>query len=150
MSHKRFPMVALIALMVIGLLVVGGSAIQRSAWSQGYMMGRLSASGDDGGVVPYAPYGYPGRHFDLSSLLCGVGPLFTIGLLLLLLVGVGKMLHFRAWKQAGGPPGEGWAKHWHRHHGHMPPWCWDREEPSEGETEGTEPDAQTGDAGPES
>jgi len=148
-SHKRFLMVALAALIVVGLLIAGGSAIQRSAWSQGYMMGRLSASGDDGGVVPYAPYGYPGRHVGPSSFLCGVGPLFTVGLLFLLLVGAGKIFHFRAWKEAGGPLGEGWAKHWHQRHGHMPPWCWGQEEPSEEKTEGAEPDAQTGDTGPE-
>ena len=59
MSQKRITMVglaALAALIVFGCLVVSGFAVYRSGQSQGYMMGRLSASGDDGAIAPYAPY----------------------------------------------------------------------------------------------
>lgn len=144
MSHKRFLTAVLAAVLVVGLLIVGGSAIRQSAWSQGYMMGQLAAGGD-GAVAPYAPYGYPGRFFGYSSSLCGVGPLFTLGLLFLLFVVVGKAFRFWAWKKVSGPEGERWAKHWaehwRRHHGHRPPWCWDQEK-----AEQAEPDAGAGDA----
>jgi hypothetical protein len=149
-SHGRFLVVALGVLLVIGLLIAGGSAIRRSAWSQGYMMGRLAAGGDDGEVVPYAPYGYPGSHLRPSLFLCGVGPLFAVGLLFLLLVGAGKFFRFRAWREAGGPQDEGWARHWHPPHGPMPPWCWGREKASEEQAEEAEPDVETGSAEPES
>jgi hypothetical protein len=40
------------------------------------------------------------------------------------------MAHHGDWKK--GPPGERWARHWHRRHGpHPPPWAWDWEEPPE-------------------
>jgi len=91
--------------------------------------------------VPYAAYG-----FRYSGLFV------TVGLLLLLLIVIGKFVRFWAWKMAWGPwrmahgpKGEQWTRHWSRHwrrpHGPMPPWCWGWEEPSE---EKAEPDAETG------
>jgi hypothetical protein len=153
MSQKRFLTVGLAALIiVVCLLVVGGTAIYRGGWSQGYMMGRLAAGGDDGAIAPYALYGYPRSHFGLSPFLCGAG------LFVLLLVVMGQFFRFRAWKMVareGWPKGGHWAKHWHRHHGPMPhgpmpPWCWGREEPSEEEAEKTEPNGDTGETEPES
>ena len=159
MSQKRITMVglaALAALIVFGCLVIGGFAVYRSGQSQGYMMGRLSASGDDGAIAPYAPYGfgYPSRHSSFAPFLC------SAGLFVLLLVAAGKFFRFRAWKAAGGPEGERWARHWpfgkapsrhgaqdwHRRHGPMPPWCWGWEKPPEEKAEEAEPDAETGDA----
>lgn len=146
MSQKRIPTVALVglaALIVIGLLIMGGSAIYRSGQSQGYMMGRLSAGGGDGAVAPYAPYGlgYPSRHFSFAPFLC------SAGLFVLLLVGAARFFRFRAWKAAGGPKDERWAAHWaewHRRRGPRPPWCW-WEEPTEEKAEQA-PDAETADA----
>ena len=151
MSHQRFPWPALAALIVVGLLIAGGTAIHRSGWTQGYVMGRLAAGDEGGAAVPYA-YGYPGRHFGFAPALCGLGPLLTVGLLLLALVAAGRFFRFRAWKKAAGPEGERWARHWarHWHHGPTPPWCWGREEPAEGTDEGAEPNAETGHAEAES
>lgn len=143
MYHRRFLGVALTVLIVIGLLIAGGSAIQRGAWTEGYMIGRLSAGGDDGTVIPYAPYGfgYPTRHFGFAPFLC------TAGLFVLLLVMAGKFFRFWAWKQAGGPEGEEWtkhwAKHWRGHHG--PPWCWGEKEPAE-KAKAAEPEAEIDEA----
>ena len=148
MSQKRFLVVALAVLIVAGLLIAGGAVVRQSAWTQGYMMGRLAAGADDGVPVPYGAYGfgYPRSHFGFAPFLC------TAGLFVLLLIAVGKFFRFRAWKMAhwghkppegGWPKGERWAKHWHRHHG--PPW-WGWKEPSEEEAGETEPDAETGEA----
>ena len=137
MSKVRFLAILLAVLIVIGLLILGGLAIHRIGWTEGYKMGQLVAGSEEGAVAPYAPYG-----FGSSGLFV------TVGLLLLLLIVIGKFFRFWAWKMvggpwmmAGGPRAARWARHWHRPHGPMPPWCWGWEEPSE---EKAEPDAETG------
>jgi len=158
MYHKRPWSVVLMAILAIALLVGIGSAIHRSGWVQGYMMGQLAAGSEGGTVVPYAPYAYPGHSLDLGSFL---------GVILVLGLGVAlfKLFMFRAWKRAGGPEGRGgdwpwpprsahwnqepegeqkeWARFWQRHHGPMFPWCWNWPEPSEEKTEEPAPDAST-------
>jgi hypothetical protein len=148
MSKIRFLVVPLAALIVIGLLILGGFAIHRIGWTEGYRMGQLADSGG-GAVAPYESYG-----FGYPSLF------LTVGLLLLALIVIGKIFRFWAWKMAwgpwmmagrpwrmaAGPKGERWARHWashwHRPHGPMPPWCWGWEEPSEEKAEQAEPDAE--------
>ena len=138
MSRKWFWVVPLTALLVIALLVLGGWAIHRAGWTQGYSMGQLAA-GDEGGVTvgyaPHVPYGF------------GHPPLFmTISLLVLLFVMIGRVFHLLAWRMAGGPRmmaygprGRYWARHWHPRHGHMPPWCWGWQEPSDEQAEEAKP-----------
>jgi len=140
MSKTRFLVVPLAALIIIGLLILGGLAIHRIGWSEGYRMGQLAAGDKEGAVVPYAPYGF--GH---------AGPFLTVGLLLLLLIVIGKFFRLWAWRMVGqpwmmarGPKGEHWARHWHRPHGPMPPWCWGWEEPSEAKTGKAGPDAEAG------
>lgn len=136
MSKTRFLIVPLAALIMVCLLILGGFAIHRIGWSQGYRMGQLVAGDECAAKVPYAPYGlgFPGLFL-------------TVGLLFLLLVVVGKFFRFWAWKTFGGPwmmthgpRSEYWAKRWHRYHGPMPPWFWGWEEPPEK----AEPDTETG------
>jgi len=148
MSNKRFLVVGVVALIVVGLLFMAGSAVYRSGWSQGHMMGRLTAGGDDGAGVPYVPYGpgYSGRGLGVS--VCGAGPLLIAGLLLLLFFGI-RFSSFRAWKMAGGPEGEHWAEHWRRHHRHHVPFGWWGGPPSEKEGEEAEPPAEDEEAGAE-
>jgi hypothetical protein len=128
MSKARFLVIPLIALIIIGLLIMGGLAIHRIGWSEGYRVGQLAADVGDTAVTPYALYGFP-------SLFV------TILLVLLFVIVIGKFFRLLAWKMAwgshmmpagpwkmgGGPRGAHWAKHWHPHHGHMPPWCRDEE-----------------------
>jgi len=140
MSKVRFLAVLLAALIIIGLLVLGGLAMHRIGWTEGYKMGQLAAGSEEGATAPYAPYG-----FGSSGLFV------TVGLLFLLLIVMGKFFRFWAWKMVGGPwmmargpKAARWARHWHRPHGPMPPWCWGWEEPSEEKAEKAEPDAETG------
>jgi hypothetical protein len=149
MSKTRFLVVSLAALIILGLLILGGLAIHRIGWSQGYKVGQLAAGIEEGTTVPYGAYG-----------LRYSGLFLTVGLVLLLLIVVGKFFRFWAWKMAWGPwmmaggpwkmahrpKGEHWARHWHRPHGPMPPWCWGWEEPSEEKAERAEPDMETGTA----
>jgi hypothetical protein len=146
MSKTRFLIVSLAALIIIGMLILGGLAIHRIGWSQGYKVGQLAAGIEEGATVPYGAYG-----FRYSGLF------LTVGLVLLLLIVVGKFFRFWAWKMAwgpwmmaGGPKGERWARpqarHWHRPHGPMPPWCWGWEEPSGEKAARAAPDMETGPA----
>jgi hypothetical protein len=132
--------VSLAALITIGLLIVGGLAIYRISWSEGFKMGQLTAGAADG-VLPPSSFGYPGL-------------LLTLGVIFLLLIVAGRFFRFWAWgpwmmaggpgRWAGGPQAHGWARHWHRHHGHMPPWCWGWEEASGAEGEQPESEAEPG------
>ena len=139
MSRKRFWLVPLAALIIVSLLVVGGFAIHRISWFQGYRMGQLAAGSEGVAVVPYGLHGFGHP-----------GPFVAIGLLFLLLMVMGKAFRFCAWgmaggpwMMAGGPPGARRARHWHRSHGPMPPWCWGWEKPSEEKAEQTRPGAES-------
>jgi len=161
MSKKWFLVRALVALVVtgllVGLLIIGGLAIYRTGWSQGYVAGQLAAEGEDVATAPYLHYGfgYIGRPVGFAPFLFGAGLLF------LLFVAVGQLFRLLAWKKvmAGRPwpPAAHWARRWHRFHGPVPhgpvpPWCWGWEKPSEEETRKAEaePNAETGAAETES
>ena len=147
MSRTRFLVVPLVGLIIVGLLILGGFAIHRIGWAEGYRMGQLAPGADGGVVPPYAGYGFGFPGF-----------LLTLAVIFLLILVIGRVFRFmmwglpwgprmmhalgpegRRWKMPGRSKGEFRAKHWHRHHGHMPPWCWDWEEGSEE----AEPDAET-------
>jgi hypothetical protein len=144
MSKARFLVIPLTALIIIGLLIAGGLAIHRIGWAEGYRVGQLAADVGDGGVTPYALYGFG-------------SPFITILLVLLFVIVIGKFFRLLAWrmvwgphmmpvgpwKMGGGPRGAHWARHWHAHHGRMPSWCRDWEESSEEKTEKAEPDTGT-------
>jgi hypothetical protein len=135
MFGKHFLVKALVGLLVIALLVGGVSASQRDAWTQGYMVGRLSAGSDGGALTPLMPYGYGGY---AGPQFGGFGVILGLGLLVLVLVGVGGAVMHRTWAMHGGPQGrdeQTWqrmaqahaervAHHWR----HGPPWCWDRDD----------------------
>lgn len=136
MYPRRFPMLLITALIVIGLLMLGGSMIQRSAWTQGYMMGQMAAKGADGAIAPYLAYG-PG--FGGGPWLGGFGCLLPLGLLALAFFVVGGFFRHRAWHGAGGPQGgppEAWNWRWQHHHQGPPPW-------QQGPTDPGEPKPET-------
>jgi hypothetical protein len=130
MHRTRSFLAPLVGLIILGLLVMGGFAIQRAAWWQGYMMGQLAAGGETPGLA-YMPYG--------PNLF---GPFLAIGLLVLLVLVGGFIFRLlawqgaaRAWMKSGGSKAEEWAGHWHKahraHHPFAPPWCWDAEQAPE-------------------
>ena len=153
--------------LLVGLLTVGGWAIHRASWSQGYAAGQLAAGSEESEVVPetlpHMPYGlgYPRWYLGFPPFFFGLGLIFKIGLLFLLLVVIGNVFRWLTWRKVmmtGGPWAMGthhhrdeWSKHWHQrhgpppHHGPVPPWCWSWEEPSKEEAEEaqTEPDVET-------
>jgi hypothetical protein len=150
MKRNRFWWAPLSVLVLIALLAAGGWAIHRTAWTQGYMMGQLASGEESSAVLPYAPYALHGHG--------GLSPLLTLGLIILLIVVIGKILRFWAWgtilaphlaaagrwKTAGAPHGGYRDRHWRRFHGHVPPWWWICHEPA---TESAEEKAQ--EPGPE-
>jgi hypothetical protein len=137
----RFLLISLLAIAIIGAVVVGGWAIHRAGWAQGYALGQAAASGEGG--VP-APYGSA----LAVLLLWGTGLFFTVAVLALLIGIIGKV--FGVWAlrtvMAGGPGRDYWASRWHRAHGARHPWCWSWEGPSEQKTEKADGPAGTGDA----
>jgi len=153
MSRTRFLSTPLAALIIVGLLIMGGLAISRISWAEGYKTGLLAAGLADGAGVPYIPgsrgFGVPGFWGPSFG-----GLIITLGLIFVLFLVAGKFFRFWAWNAAWGPgtmargtKGEHWARHWHQHrpHGPMPPWCWGWEEPSEEKPEEPEPGIDTGD-----
>lgn len=114
--HPRFLSFAFIALLVICLLALGGSAMQRNAWTQGYLMGQAAASGDGAASAALAPYMAYGHGFGgftgpgFGFLAC----LFPLGFLAFLAFAFGGFFRHKAWHGAGGPP-----EHWHHGAG---PW----------------------------
>jgi hypothetical protein len=117
MFFKRWIVLALAVLLVIGVFSAISGAGQREAWMQGYMAGRLS-TGTDGGaaIAPYMMYGGNfGPHFGFG----GIGFFWGVGLLLLGFFLIGRRLHWRG--HEGGP--EDWhermraeAERWHERH----------------------------------
>ena len=156
MSKKWFWMRALVMLVIVGLLAVGGVALYRAGWSQGYVAGQV-VEGEEGAITSPG-LGYPGWHFmpvPYRAAPFVFGAVFKIGLFLLFLAVIGRMLRFVLWGPAwrfgmAGPRfmrGVGYhrAAHWQRMHGPVPPWCWGWwEEPREEQTKGVEPEADTG------
>jgi len=151
MSRKWSLVVAVTVVVLIGLLILGGLAIHRIGWVEGYRVGQLAVGGEGGTVVPYGPYGFGGP-----------GLFLPVVLIILLLVVVGKFFRFWAWRMAGGPwamagwpRGGDWSHHWHGPRGPMPrgpvpPWCRGWEEPSEGKGEKAETDGESSSAEAES
>jgi hypothetical protein len=139
MYGKRFLMTALVGLLVIALLMGGVSSMQRNAWTQGYMMGQLGASGDGKAAIPYMAYGLQG--YGGPGLGGGLTILFGIGLLAILFVSFGRFFRGGRWAMQGGPQGgpesedeQSWqrlaqahAERAARRWGHGPYGCWNQE-----------------------
>ena len=132
----------LLTLVLVGLLIGGGTALYRLAWTQGYQTGVLAA-GVAGksvtpplpyyGFYPYAPYG-PGFGFPFFfnpfGLLIGIVFFFLIFALI-------RGLFFRSWARRGwgSPYGHGFGPY-----GHYGPW----ESKQPGEDQSTGPHRPTG------
>ena len=108
MNLEHRPTKFVVAGLIIVGLLIAGTAIQSSAWSQGYTMGLLTASADSAELAPYLLY------------RAGLGPnagvglfggILRFGFLVLLALGFFKLIGCAYWHRHGGPPP------WMRHHG---------------------------------
>jgi hypothetical protein len=149
LSKRWFWVRALLTLILVGLVAVGGYSLYRTGWSQGYVAAQLAEEGEEGVTVspsfarPGWPYGFaPYRPFG------GVGLLFGVVLALLFFGLIGKLIGFIIWGPAFRYAMAGkWPRYWHHYyrrrphlHGHppggpVPPWDWGwEEEPKEEDT----------------
>ena len=129
MKSPRFFPAVLTVLVIVGLLWLGGSAIYRSGWSQGFVMGQLAAKGDGATALPYMAYGSgfgPGLGSGVGFLGACLFAFFLFALAGLAL----KFIGFRRWAMTGHrnvPPDaehiQRWAEHWSQHAGRKP-WWW--------------------------
>lgn len=110
MNHEHRPSKWLVAgLVIIGLLILG-SALQSSAWTQGYTMGLLTSSADSAELAPYLLYRTgPGMQGSGGFF----GGILRIGVLLLVALGIFRLLGLAHWRMHGGQPpwmhGRGWS-----------------------------------------
>jgi len=108
MGRRSWFVGLFVTLIVISLLVLGGVAIHRAGWVQGYAMGQLGTGEEGEAPVPYAPHafgpwGYRGRYLGHSPVLRGLGLLAGIvGVILVgkLIFGLVVFRHMRPWKWA--------------------------------------------------
>lgn len=99
MVRGRFLLAGGLALVVLALIFGAVTNGQRDAWTQGYLVGRLTAVEGEGalaatGLLPYAAYGFPQRgpgFGGLVFLLLGIGALAFIGSRFV------RMAQWRAW-----------------------------------------------------
>jgi hypothetical protein len=99
MVRGRLILAGVLALVVLALIFGAVSNGQRDAWTQGYLVGRLTAVEGEGalataGLLPYAAYGMPPRGPGFGSflfLLLGIGAVFFIG------SRFARMAQWRAW-----------------------------------------------------
>jgi hypothetical protein len=140
MFPRRMLFIGIAALVVFAIFGTVISNVQRDAWTQGYLVGQLSAQGD-GKAAALAPLayggGYPGMyggpHFG------GIGLVFLLGFGFLAFMGFSRFMMWRYWMSQRGPEGQGqpgnpgaaqggpWGGPWGHRHGHRPPpwWGWD-------------------------
>ena len=121
MRRRGFFIRFILALVLIAVLAIGGMALFRGGWSQGYQAGVIAANSAESEALPVVPfYGGLARYpytpgFGFPLLACFLG----IGFFLLVFFLFGAI--FRPW---------GWAGHHHRgwRYGRKrPPWArgWD-------------------------
>ncbi len=125
MSRERVVLIGLAALAIVALLFAGAAAGQRSAWMEGYMMGRLSAvgAGAEAGagaamMLPYAPYpmGFAHRGPGFGGVLF---LLFGLGAFAFIASRFVHRARWRAWMAAQGAQGGPQADFWRQG---PPPW----------------------------
>jgi hypothetical protein len=145
MHHKRFWFAPLAVLVMFVLLASGAAWTYRSGWTQGYLVGRLAAVGEEGAALPYGLHGLGihGGTLGRGSLFCAPAMLLLGGLLFLGVLG--KAFRWRHWRRAMAecPEAADAFATWHHFHGNMPPWC--RTEKHQAQ----HPESPPGDAGDE-
>lgn len=122
MDPRRFLIGGVVALLVLfGIFGAVNSSAKQDAYMQGYLMGRLSASGE-GATGPVAPfmvpgYGYPGGFGGPRFGGNPFGFIFPLLFFGLVLFGLSRLFRFAAWRRWGGPRGYGPGGPWGGPHG---------------------------------
>ena len=134
MVRRHFFWNALLLLVLIGGLLLGGVALYRMGWSQGVLAGSLIEAPAEGQVIPPAAY-YPLHWgYGMPFFPAFIPILFCFGGLFLLFILFGGLFRFKRmhhwegshnrWKQENGqwkgeaPP---WVKEWHDQLHKQPP-----------------------------
>jgi hypothetical protein len=136
MFRTKFIWWSLLSLILIVTLAVGGFALYRLSWSQGYLAGQQApALGVAPNVTPGLPYGFfPG------------GWIFSFFIFLFVIFIISRIVRTMFWLSAGPGMVGGWRRDWRRFAHHHPyrggPWCygWEDEE-SQKESEAPEQNA---------
>jgi hypothetical protein len=142
MFRKRFFLLPLVGILVIGILLAIGSVFVTNARMQGYMMGQMAAGSESTGMfMPFGSCGL-GIFSIVKSVLC-LGGIFLIGGLLLVPMFFMRRCRFSsAWHRMNDKQEKEWgenASKWAKRHpffGHfhprrVPPWWYDEESESE-------------------
>lgn len=113
MDQRRLVIGIVAGLLVLGLLGAWSASAQQDAWTQGYLLGRLSSSGESGGAGALAPYLYPGLAGGFGRPRFGpfgfIFPLLGLGLVFLI---VSRFFRIAAWRHGGSwghPGGRPWG-----------------------------------------
>lgn len=109
----------LLAIFLLGGLLLGCAVLLLGASRFGMLGwgGRPHAEMYQEPAAPVTPWGGPGRFFGFRPF-CGLGPLFHLVGLLLIVGLIARLFHHRRWRAYGCPKGYGPGdKHEHHHHG---------------------------------
>jgi hypothetical protein len=124
MRRRGFFVRFMMALVLIAVLALGGMALFRGGWAQGYQAGALAAGSVESEALPVVPY-YGGLArqpfmpgFGYPFLACFLG----FGFFMLVFFLIGGI--FRPWRWAGhhhkgwgyGRKRPPWARDWEEHH----------------------------------
>ena len=129
----------LLALVILGVLTAGGSALFRAGWTQGYQAAALEANANgSGGTAPALPYGgyFPYRFGPgYGPFFAPFGLFFGFGFFLVVFFLIGGIFRLGGWRRWGGYYGPGdWG------HGHpAPPWAQEWKERQEAQAGGNPP-----------
>lgn len=145
MNRRGFFVRFILFLLLLAVLTIGGMALYRVGWSQGYQTGLLVESSELGEALPMTPYFgglargpfYPGVGFPFFGLCFGIGFIFLI---IFLVGGI-----FRPW---GRRHWMGYSRHGKWNRGTPPPWAdamkeYHRELHAEDEEPGEETESDT-------
>ena len=107
MAQRRLVVGILVGLLILSVVSAWNASAQQDAWTQGYLIGRLSAGGDSNSAAALIPFLYPGFRGGFGRAPFGF--IFPLLFLVLGVILVSRFLRFRAWRHWGRPGAEPWA-----------------------------------------
>jgi hypothetical protein len=143
MFRTKFIWWSLLSLFLVVVLAVGGYALYRLSWSQGYVAGQQITAP---GVAPsVAPGIAPGLPYDFFP----GGWIFSLLVFLFVIFIISRIVRTMFWLSAGPDMMAGWRRSWRRYprhrHFYGGPWCYGWED-EESEKEPGAPEQKTAEA----